>query len=94
MQSVGHADHLQSNVMNSCGNSNVSTKLRGSKCSEIRDDCGGGNNRIGEFEKGDTNVLTGYGASDFNASRGTLVICQRSTNSYSSDHSFSKFKPR
>ncbi|CAK9817618.1 Serine/threonine-protein kinase SMG1 [Anthophora quadrimaculata] len=93
MQSVGHADHLQSNVMNSCGNSNISTKLRGSKCSEIQEESVS-NNRAGILEKGDINVLTGYNSNDFNATRGTLVICQRSTNNYSSEHSFSRFKPR
>ncbi|KOC68709.1 Serine/threonine-protein kinase SMG1 [Habropoda laboriosa] len=93
MQSVGHADHLQSNVMNSCGNSNISTKLRGSKCSEIQEESVS-NNRAGILEKGDINVLSGYSSNDFNATRGTLVICQRSTNNYSSEHSFSRFKPR
>lgn len=93
MQSVGHADRLHSNVMNSCGNSNISTKLRGSKCLEIQEESLG-NNRSGELEKGDVNVLNNYSANDFNAPRGTLVICHRSSNNYSSDHSFSRFKPR
>lgn len=93
MQSIGHADHLQSNVMNSCGNSNISTKLRGSKCSEIQEESVG-NNRANVLEKGDVSVLSGYNSNDFNAPRGTLVICPRSTNNYSSDHSFSRFKPR
>ncbi|XP_026671607.1 serine/threonine-protein kinase SMG1 [Ceratina calcarata] len=92
MQSVGHADCLQSNVMNSCGNSNISTKLRGSKCSEIQEESVS-NNRAGVLEKGDVNVLTGYNSNDFNAPRDTLVICQRTSN-YPSDHSFSRFKPR
>lgn len=93
MQSVGHADHLQSNVMNSCGNSNISTKLRGSKCSEIQEESVS-NNRASVLEKGDVSVLSGYNSNDFNTPRGTLVICPRSTNNYSSDHSFSRFKPR
>ncbi|OAD60741.1 Serine/threonine-protein kinase SMG1 [Eufriesea mexicana] len=93
MQSIGHADHLQSNVMNSCGNSNISTRLRGSKCSEIQEESIS-NNRPSVLEKGDVNVLSGYNSNDFNAPRGTLVICQRSTNNYSSEHSFSRFKPR
>ncbi|XP_076757575.1 serine/threonine-protein kinase Smg1 isoform X3 [Xylocopa sonorina] len=93
MQSVGHADSLQSNVMNSCGNSNISTKLRGSKCSEIQEESVS-NNRAGVLEKGDVNVLSGYNSNDFNAPRDTLVICPRSSNNYSSDHNFSRFKPR
>ncbi|KZC05708.1 Serine/threonine-protein kinase SMG1 [Dufourea novaeangliae] len=93
MQSVGYADRLHSNVMNSCGNSNISTKLRGTKCLEVQEEsvC---NNRATELDKGDINVLTGYNTNDFNAPRGTLVICQRNSNNYSSDHSFSRFKPR
>lgn len=93
MQSVGYADCLQSNVMNSCGNSNISTKLRGSKCSEIQEESVS-NNRAGGLEKGDINVLSGYNANDFNTPRGTLVICQRNTHTYSSEHNFSRFKPR
>ncbi|XP_043258587.1 serine/threonine-protein kinase SMG1 isoform X3 [Colletes gigas] len=79
--------------MNSCGNSNISTKLRGSKCLEIQEETVG-NNRAGELEKGEVNVLNSYSINDFNAPRGTLVICHRSTNNYSSDHNFSRFKPR
>ncbi|XP_034180761.2 serine/threonine-protein kinase Smg1 isoform X1 [Osmia lignaria lignaria] len=92
-KSVGYADCLQSNVMNSCGNSNISTKLRGSKCSEIQEESVS-NNRAGGLEKGDINVLSGYNANDFNTPRGTLVICQRNTHTYSSEHNFSRFKPR
>ncbi|KOX79166.1 Serine/threonine-protein kinase SMG1 [Melipona quadrifasciata] len=79
--------------MNSCGNSNISTKLRGSKCSEIQEESVS-NNRASVLEKGDVSVLSGYNSNDFNTPRGTLVICPRSTNNYSSDHSFSRFKPR
>ncbi|XP_076649018.1 serine/threonine-protein kinase Smg1 isoform X2 [Halictus rubicundus] len=93
MQSVGYADRLHSNVMNSCGNSNISTKLRGSKCLEIQEESVG-NNRATELDKGDVNALSGYNTNDFNAPRGPLVICQRNSNHYSSDHSFSRFKPR
>ncbi|XP_031845911.1 serine/threonine-protein kinase Smg1 isoform X3 [Nomia melanderi] len=90
---MSYADRLHSNVMNSCGNSNISTKLRGSKCLEVQEESVG-NNQATELDKGDINVLSGYNSNDFNAPRGTLVICQRNSNHYSSDHSFSRFKPR
>ena len=87
---MGHADHLQSNVMNSCGNSNTSTRLRGSKCAETQDES---INQGGEIEKEDSGVISGYSVNDLNVPRSTLVICQRNSN-YSSDYSFARFKPR
>jgi len=87
---VGHADHLQSNVMNSCGNSNISTRLRGSKCVETPDES---INQIGEIEKEGSGVISGYSINELNVPRSTLVICQRNSN-YSSDHGFTRFKPR
>lgn len=87
---MGHADHLQSNVMNSCGSSNTSTRLRGSKCIETQDESV---NQGAEAEKEDDSVISNYGVNDFNVPRSTLVICPRNSN-YSSDHSFGRFKPR
>lgn len=87
---MGHVDHLQSNVMNSCGNSNTSTRLRGSKCAETQDES---INQGGEIEKEGSGVIGGYSVNDFNVPRSTLVICQRNSN-YSSDHGFARFKSR
>ncbi|XP_035721238.1 serine/threonine-protein kinase SMG1-like isoform X1 [Vespa mandarinia] len=93
MKYIGHADHPQSNVMNSCGSFNTNTKLRGLRNSETLEEspC---NSQGSDIEKGDGGTLTSYGINDFNVPRGTLVICQRNSNNYLSDHSFSKFKPR
>ena len=79
--------------MNSCGNSNIGTKLRGSKSSEIQEDPVG-SRQAESSEKEDSDILGGYSSNDFSIPRGTLVICQRNSNNYSSDHSFSRFKPR
>ncbi|KAL0113113.1 hypothetical protein PUN28_012373 [Cardiocondyla obscurior] len=76
--------------MNSCGNSNTSTRLRGSKCAETQNES---INQEGEIEKEGSGVTSGYSVNDFNVPRNTLVICQRNSN-YSSDHSFGRFKPR
>ncbi|XP_011689275.1 PREDICTED: serine/threonine-protein kinase SMG1 [Wasmannia auropunctata] len=76
--------------MNSCGNSNTSTRLRGSKCVETQDES---INQGGEIEKEDIGVISDYSVNDLNVPRSTLVICQRNSN-YSSDHSFARFKPR
>lgn len=79
--------------MNSCGSFNTNTKLRGLRNSETFEEspC---NSQGSDIEKGDGGTLTSYGINDFNVPRGTLVICQRNSNNYLSDHSFSKFKPR
>jgi len=76
--------------MNSCGNSNISSTLRGSKFAETQDES---INQGGEIEKEDSGVISGYSINDLNVPRSTLVICQRNSN-YSSDHSFARFKPR
>ncbi|KAG5339618.1 SMG1 kinase, partial [Acromyrmex charruanus] len=76
--------------MNSCGNSNTSTRLRGSKCAETQDES---INQGGEIEKEDSGVISGYSVNDLNVPRSTLVICQRNPN-YSSDYGFARFKPR
>lgn len=76
--------------MNSCGNSNTSTRLRGSKCAETQDES---INQGGEIDKEGSGVISGYSVNDLNVPRSTLVICQRNSN-YSSDHSFARFKPR
>lgn len=76
--------------MNSCGNSNISTRLRGSKCAETPDES---INQIGEIEKEGSGVISGYSINELNVPRSTLVICQRNSN-YSSDHGFTRFKPR
>lgn len=76
--------------MNSCGNSNTSTRLRGSKCTETQDES---INQEGEIEKEGSGVISGYSVNDLNVPRSTLVICQRNSN-YSSDHGFARFKPR
>lgn len=76
--------------MNSCGNSNISTRLRGSKCAETPDES---TNQGGEIEKEESGVISGYSINDLNVPRSTLVICQRNSN-YSSDHGFARFKPR
>lgn len=78
--------------MNSCGNSNIGTTLRGSKVSENQQDSVEG--KLEEnFEK-DDDILTGHSLHDYNIPRATLVICQRNSNNSSSDHTFSRFKPR
>ncbi|KYQ50767.1 Serine/threonine-protein kinase SMG1 [Trachymyrmex zeteki] len=76
--------------MNSCGNSNTSTRLRGSKCAETQDES---INQGGDIEKEDSGVISGYSVNDLNVPRSTLVICQRNSN-YSSDYGFARFKPR
>jgi len=76
--------------MNSCGSSNTSTRLRGSKYIETQDES---INQGGEIEKEDDSVINNYTLNDFNVPRSTLVICPRNSN-YSSDHNFSRFKPR
>lgn len=78
--------------MNSCGNSNTSTKLqaRGSKCAEAQDESV---NQGREIEKEGSGVISSYSVNDLNVPR-TLVICQRNSNNYSSDHGFARFKPR
>lgn len=75
--------------MNSCGNSNISTRLRGSKCAETQDES---TNQGGEIEKEDDSEISGDGVNDINPSRAPLAI-QRNSN-YSSDHSFTRFKSR
>ncbi|KYM96819.1 Serine/threonine-protein kinase SMG1 [Cyphomyrmex costatus] len=75
--------------MNSCGNSNTSTRLRGSKCAETPDES---INHGGEIEREDGGVISGYSVNDL-IPRSTLVICQRNSN-YSSDYGFARFKPR
>lgn len=77
--------------MNSCGNSNTSTKLRGSKCAEAQDKSV---NQGREIEKEGSGVISSYSVNDLNVPRSTLVICQRNSNNYSSDHGFARFKPR
>ncbi|KAL6259418.1 hypothetical protein P5V15_009339 [Pogonomyrmex californicus] len=74
--------------MNSCGNSNTSTRLRGSR-TETQDES---TNQGGEIEKEDSSVISGYSINDLKVPQNTLVICQRNSN-YSSDHSFARFKP-
>ncbi|XP_014477330.1 PREDICTED: serine/threonine-protein kinase SMG1 isoform X2 [Dinoponera quadriceps] len=75
--------------MNSCGSSNTSTtRLRGSKYVEAQEEP---INQGGGINKEDNSVISGY--SDFNVPRNTLVICQRTSN-YSSDHGYTRFKPR
>lgn len=76
--------------MNSCGNSNISTRLRGSKCAETQEES---INQLEEIEKEDSGVISGYNINDLHVPRSTLVICQRNSN-YSSDHGFARFKPR
>lgn len=76
--------------MNSCGNSNTSTRLRGSKCTETQDES---INQGEEIERESSGVISGYSVNDLNVPRSTLVICQRNSN-YSSDHGFARFKPR
>lgn len=89
LESSGHADHSRGNVMNSCGNSKIGPNLRGSKSCEIQED------PVGQAEISEKeDSKTDYGLNDFSIPRGTLVICQRNSNNYSSDHSFSRFKPR
>ncbi|XP_011150895.1 serine/threonine-protein kinase SMG1 [Harpegnathos saltator] len=76
--------------MNSCGNSNTGTRLRGSKYAEGQEES---INQGGGLNKEDNSVISGYSVNDFNVPRNTLVICQRTSN-YSSDHGYSRFKPR
>lgn len=76
--------------MNSCGNSNTSTRLRGSKYAETQEES---INQGGGISKEESGVISGYSVNDFNVPRNTLVICQRSSN-YSSDHGYTRFKPR
>ncbi|XP_020295832.1 serine/threonine-protein kinase SMG1 isoform X3 [Pseudomyrmex gracilis] len=76
--------------MNSCGNSNISTKLRGSKCIETQKES---INQGEEIETEDSSVINDYTVNNLNAPRSTLVICQRNSN-YSSEHNFTRFKPR
>lgn len=73
--------------MNSCGNSNIGTRLRGPKYTEAQEES---INQGGGINKEDSSV---YGVNDFNVPRNTLVICQRTSN-YSSDHGYTRFKPR
>lgn len=79
--------------MNSCGNSNIGTKLRGSKGLENQEDSVESKQEE-SLEKDDTDILSGYSLNDYNIPRATLVICQRNSNNYSTDHNFSRFKPR
>ncbi|XP_066595255.1 serine/threonine-protein kinase SMG1 isoform X2 [Prorops nasuta] len=66
--------------MNNCGNVNTGIKLRGLKSTEVEENCSV-DNQESSIDKSDCNILRGY----------TLnFICQRSSNNYSIDHSFSR----
>ncbi|XP_046606357.1 serine/threonine-protein kinase SMG1 isoform X1 [Neodiprion virginianus] len=85
--------------MNSCGNANASTKLRGAKVTtELREEHVGNSDSNNEEKgdgDGDNNTLPGYSAGDSINQRQALFICQRnSTLGYSSDRAITRFKSR
>ncbi|XP_057324226.1 serine/threonine-protein kinase SMG1 isoform X1 [Microplitis mediator] len=91
--------------MNSCENSNASTKLQGSKSSELWEESTSNSSSsiktVGDTDKFDKkNQKSTKGESDTTnvndsgVPRGTLVICPRNSGGFLGDHCFSRIKQR
>lgn len=101
---LGHADRSYSDVMNSCGNANASTKLRGSKTSETREEPAGNSqdNNEGKSDGDRECEADGDGDGDGDADadgdsnnpRQPLLICHRNSTGYSSDRPVARLKSR
>lgn len=83
--------------MNSCGNTNASTKLRGSKVSEARDEQAG-ISEVNNEEKGngdgEGNTSPGFDTGDSANQRQALLICQRNSTGSCSERPITRFKSR
>lgn len=91
--------------MNSCENSNASTKLQGSKSSELWEESTSNSSSIktvgdntDKFDKKSSKTTKGESdttnVNDSGVPRGTLVICPRNSGGFLGDHCFSRIKQR